>query len=123
QSLECLLRRFDLRLADSIGRVQDLPLQGRKVDDVGVDYAERPYPRGGEVVRSRRSETARADEQDFAVQQFLLAGLADLGDQKMARISLRLLGREARGLRPRLAPLLPSVQPTAHGDYVVVQSI
>src|SRR3989441_2191871 len=41
----------------------------------------------------------------------------------MAGISLRLLGREARGLRPRLARILPSVEPTDHGDDVVVPEL
>ena len=36
QSLERTLGRFDLRLADPIGRVEDLALQVREVDDVGV---------------------------------------------------------------------------------------
>src|SRR5438105_9222233 len=41
----------------------------------------------------------------------------------MARIALRLLGREARGLRPRLARIFPSVEATDHGDDIGVAEL
>src|SRR5207302_3643629 len=40
QRLERALRGRDLRLADAIGRVQDLSLQIGEIDDIGVDDAE-----------------------------------------------------------------------------------
>ena len=63
--------------------MEDLPLEVRQVDDVGVDDAERAHARRREVVRRGRSEPARADQEDLALEQLVLAGLADLGDQEV----------------------------------------
>ena len=78
---------IDLRLAEPVGRVDDLALQVRLVDDVVVDDAERADACGGEVERRGRAEPAGADQQHARVEQLLLAGLADLGDQQVARSS------------------------------------
>ena len=72
----------DLGLAEPVGRVDDLALQVRVVDDVGIDDAERADACGGEVERRGRAEPAGADQQHARVEQPLLAGLADLGDQE-----------------------------------------
>ena len=85
--LDRALGRVDLRRAERVERVGDLPLQVRLVDDVGVDDPERADARGGEVERRRRAEAARADQQDARVEQLELALLADLGDQQVARVA------------------------------------
>ena len=72
--------------------MRDLPLQVRLVDDVGVDDPELADPRGGEVERGGRAETAGADQEDLRVEQLLLALLADLGDQQVARVARPPLG-------------------------------
>ena len=96
ERLDRALRGRDLRLAEPLGRVDDLALEVRVVDDVGVDDPERPDARGGEVERGRRAEPARADQQDARVEQLLLPLLADLGDQQVARVALALRRRERR---------------------------
>ena len=80
-------RRVDLRLAEALGRVDDLALEVRVVDDVGVDDAERPDAGGGEVERRGRAEAAGPDQQDARLEQPLLALLADLGDEQVARVA------------------------------------
>ena len=91
---ERLLRRVDLALADAVHVVEDLALQVRRVDDVHVDDAERADARGGEVERGGRAEAAGAEEQHAALEQLLLAGLTDLGEQDVAAVAVALLGGE-----------------------------
>ena len=74
--------------------MEDLPLEIRRVHHVGVDDAELPDARRRQVVRRGRAQATRADEQDLAAEQLVLAGLADLGDQEVAAVALRLLRRE-----------------------------
>ena len=74
--------------------MDDLALEVRLVDDVGVDDAERADARGREVERRRRAEAAGADQQDARVEQLQLALLADLGDQQVPRVAAALLGLE-----------------------------
>ena len=62
-----------LRLAEPVGGVDDLALEVRVVDDVGVDDADRADAGRGEVERGGRAEAARADQQDARVEQLLLA--------------------------------------------------
>ena len=67
------LRRVDLRCAERVERVDDLPLQVRLVDDVRVDDPERADAGRREVERRRRAEPARADQQHARVEQLQLA--------------------------------------------------
>ena len=69
--------------------MDDLALEVRVVDDVGVDDPERPDARRGEIERRGRAEAAGADQEDARVEQALLALLADLGDQQVAGCSAR----------------------------------
>ena len=78
--------------------MDDLALEVRLVDDVGVDDAERADARRGEVERRRRPEPARADEQDARVEQPLLALLADLRDEQVPAVARALLGESVRGI-------------------------
>ena len=48
-------RGLDLAVADPLGRVDDLALEVREVDDVEVDEADRPDARRGEVQGGRAS--------------------------------------------------------------------
>ncbi len=91
---ERLLGRVDLALADAVDVVEDLALQVRRVDDVHVDDAERADARGREVERGRRAEAAGAEEQHAALEQLLLAGLTDLGEQDVTAVAVALLGGE-----------------------------
>jgi hypothetical protein len=68
EGLERAFRRQHLRLADAIGRMDDLALEIRLVDHVRVDDAERADARCREVERGRRSETAGADQEDSGVE-------------------------------------------------------
>ena len=92
QRLERALRGLDLGLAEPVGRVDDLALEVRLVDDVGVDDPERADTGRGEVERRGRAEPAGADEQDARVEQALLALLADLGDEQVPAVARALLG-------------------------------
>ena len=75
--------------------MDDLALEVRLVDDVGVDDPEAADARRREVERRGRAEAAGADQQHLRVEQLQLALLADLGDQQVARVAAALLGREA----------------------------
>ena len=83
QRLERALRGRYLRLADAVGRVQDLSLQIGEIDDIGIDDPKCADAGGRQIIRGRRSESTRADQQHLAVQELLLACLTDLGDQKV----------------------------------------
>ena len=76
--------------------MDDLPLEVGVVDDVGVDDPEPADACGGEVERGRRPEPAGADQEDARLEQALLALLADLGDQEVARVACPLRGRQRR---------------------------
>ena len=66
ERLDRALRGLGLRVAEPLGRVDDLPLEVRLVDDVVVDDAERADAGGGEVEGSGGAEAAGADQQDLA---------------------------------------------------------
>ena len=71
--------------------MDDLALEVRVVDDVGIDDAERADARRREVERRGRAEPAGADQEHARVEQLLLPLLADLGDQDVARVAGALL--------------------------------
>ena len=60
-----------------------------------------------QVEGGRRAEAAGAEQQHLRVEQPQLAGLADLGDQDVARVALAALGVE----QPRDAPLVSAGLP------------
>ena len=99
--------RVDLRRAERVERVRDLPLQVRLVDDVGVDDPDRADAGRSEVERRRRAEAAGADQEDPRVEQLQLALLADLGDQQVARVAGALLRRERARQHDLAAVALP----------------
>ena len=76
--------------------MDDLALQVRLVDDVGVDDPESADARRGEVEGRGRAEATGPDEEHARVQEALLALLADLGDQEVAAVAGALLASRAR---------------------------
>ena len=110
-------RRLGLRHPDPLGVVDHLALQVGGVDDVVVDEADRADPGRGEVERGRRAEAAGAEQQHLRVQQLQLAVDADLGQQRVARVALALLGGHAGGGDDRQPLLLPGEDAARHrGD-------
>ena len=120
QRLDRALRGGDLGLADPLGRVDDLALEVRLVDDVGVDDPERADPGRGEVERGGRAEAAGADEEDARVEQALLALLPDLGDEQVAAVARALLGGERARDRDLEAVSLPVGEAAREVDDVDV---
>ena len=120
---ERLLGRVDLALADAVHVVEDLALQVRRVDDVHVDDAERPDAGGREVQRGRGAEAARAEQEHLALEELLLAGLADLGQEDVAAVAVALLGVEDGGRDPRPALVLPAPEAAGHRDDVGVAEL
>ena len=79
--------------ADSVGAVDHLSLQVGQRNGVVIDDAERADAGGGEIFEHRRSQAARADDQDPRAFQFLLAGAADFGQHDVAGIAFESLRR------------------------------
>jgi hypothetical protein len=118
-----LLGRVDLGHADPVGRVDDLALEVRDVDDVVVDDAEGADAGRREVQRGRRPEPAGAEQEHAGVEELLLAGLADLGQQEVARVAGALLGRVRAGHLDRVAAVLPQRDAAGHGLHVRVAEV
>ena len=88
------------------GRVHDLALEVRLVDDVRVDDPERADSGCGEVERSGRAQATGADEEDARVEEALLAVLADLRDEQVPAVARALLrGEHARDGHVEAVPL------------------
>jgi hypothetical protein len=79
---EGLLGAVDLRHADAVGAVEDLPLEVRSVDRVAVDQADRADARRREIERRRGAEAARAEQEHPRVEQLRLSLLAHLGEER-----------------------------------------
>ena len=117
-------RRVGLRHPDPLGVVDHLALQVGGVDDVVVDEADRADAGGGEVERGRRAEPAGAEQQHLGVQQLDLAVDPDLGQQRVARVAVALLGGHAGGGDDRQPLLLPGEDAAGHrGDVVVAERL
>src|SRR5262249_57757715 len=80
------------RLAEPLGRMDDLPLEVRRVDRVVVDDPERADAGSTEVERCRRAETAGSDQEDSRFEQLQLPLLAHLRDEQATALALALLG-------------------------------
>ena len=123
ERLDGALRGEHLRLAEAVGRVDDLALQVGLVDDVRVHDPERADARGREVERGRRAESARADEEDARVEDALLAVLADLGDEQVPAVARALLrGEDARDRDLEAVPL-PVAEPASEVDDALVAEL
>ena len=97
-------RRLGLRHPDPLGVVDHLALQVGGVDHVVVDEADRADAGRGQVERRRRAEPAGAEQQHLRVEQLELAVDPDLGQQRVARVALALLGGHAAWRRRPAAP-------------------
>lgn len=71
--------------------MQDLPLQVREVDRVGVDERERADSGRREIHRGRRAEAARADDDRMRIEKALLRLDADLVDEDVAGVAKELI--------------------------------
>ena len=117
------LRRLDLRHADPIGGVQDLPLQVRRIDRVVVDEADRPDAGGGQVEPGRRAEATGAQAQHLRPQQLGLPFFADLGQHRVARVAQRLLRRHHERPVELQTLALPGREPARHRLDVAVAEV
>ena len=88
---EGLLRLVDFPRADGIRAVEDLALQVREIDLVGIGEGQSPDARSGEVERRRTAEAAGADDQRARRPQPLLSFDPDLGKKDVAAIAEELL--------------------------------
>ncbi len=107
ERLDRSLRRSRLGDADSVGRVDHLALEVGGVDHVVVDDPDRADPGRGEIESGRRAEPTGAEQKDLGVQEGDLALDADLGQERVARVAVALLGREALRVDERVARFLP----------------
>jgi hypothetical protein len=82
---------FDFRCADGIGAVEDLALQVREIDLVGVGESQSSDAGGDEVERRRTAEAAGADDQRARGPQPLLSLDPDLGKKDVAAVAEELL--------------------------------
>src|SRR5216110_1756437 len=97
QAAQAILRRRKLRAPHVRRSMQQLALQVAEVNDVEVDDADTSHTGGGEVHRSRRSETTRADAEDTSGFQLLLSVDADLRHDEMPRVPFDLVGVQLSG--------------------------
>ena len=81
---EGLVRRDGFETAQVGRAVQDLALQVGDVDHVGIDNAERPNARRGQIQARRATQSAGADEQHTRVEQFALSAFPHFGNEQMA---------------------------------------
>ena len=104
-------RAVDLERPDPFGGMHDLALQIGQIDPVVVDDADRPDTGGGEIEQHRRAEPAGADDEHARLQQLFLSLFADLFEDQVAGISLKLLFAEFHGcavLVARRSNVVPS---------------
>jgi hypothetical protein len=78
-----LFSRFDFRLTDALGRMQDLALQVGQVDRVVIDQRDSSDAGRGKVVGGRRTQAASAKHQRVSGKQPFLAFDADFIEQDM----------------------------------------
>src|SRR5574337_1611381 len=88
QSVQRVRGGIELRHADAVIGVQDLPLQVAALDHVVVRDRQRADARRGEVELRRRTQPARAEHHDPRRFKFALARLAHLGQAQVARIAV-----------------------------------
>lgn len=67
-----------------------LALQVRQADRVVVDHAQSADAGGGEVLQQRRAQAAGADHQHTGLAQLGLTDAADLRQDDVARVALKL---------------------------------
>ena len=123
ESLDRLPRGVDLRLPEALRRVDDLPLEVRLVDDVGVDDPDAADPGRGQVERGRRAESAGADQQHLRVEELELPFLADLRDEEVTAVPGASLCIESGLELHGETVALPVGEPAGDGDDVLVAEL
>ena len=96
---QALAGHLQLRPPDVAAAVEHLALEVREIDHVGVDEAEGPDARRGQVQRRRAAEPAHADDDDARRQQLRLSLGPDLGQVQVAAVALELLRTQRRTQR------------------------
>ena len=96
ERMDALGSDFDLRAADVGGRVQDLPLQVRRVHDIVVDEHQASHSRRSEVERRRAAETPGPDQDDRGVQQPGLPFDTELRQTEMSPVTIELIRTQTR---------------------------
>ena len=109
--------------ADPVGRVDHLALEVGSVDHVVVHEPDRADAGRGEVERGRRAEPARAEQEDLGVEESDLPVDPDLGQKRVARVAVALLGREALRVDEREAGFLPGDDPAFDDRRVLVAEL
>ena len=84
-------RGEDFLRADRLGAIEDLPLQVREVDLVGVGERQPADAGSGEIKGSGAAEAARPDDEDGCGAQLLLSFYPDLGEQDVPAVAEELL--------------------------------
>jgi len=95
-------RGVHLHRADGFAPIQDLPLEIRQVDLVGIDQREPADAGRGEVERCRAAQPARADDQRVRGAQLFLSFDPDLRQQDVPAVAEKLL--VVQGVRGRFPP-------------------
>ena len=85
-----------LGLAHVAGAKRNLPLKIGEIHDVEINEAQLAHTRRREIQTERRTEPARADEQNLGVFQLELPLHADFGHDQMAAIAQNLFFRKRR---------------------------
>src|SRR6185312_10219976 len=78
---------LDLRLPDVGRRVQDLPLQVREVDAIGVAERDRADARRRQELRDRRAEPPDADHERVRGRELLLRVGTELVEQDVTAVA------------------------------------
>ena len=74
--------------------MQKLPLQIGKLDPISIHEPKRSHACRSQIGRRGRAQSAAADDQHRGAAQTQLAGLADLGQGKLAGIASPLIRTE-----------------------------
>ena len=85
--LHFLGRRIQLLAPHVVGRVDHLPLQVGKVDDVEIDDPDPSDARRGQVQSQRRAQPAGAHQQHLGGFQLLLPFHPDFGNDQVAAVA------------------------------------
>jgi hypothetical protein len=119
QCRQCERGGFDLRHADACVGVQDLPLQVAAIDHVVIGDAQRADAGRGQVIRRRRAQPTRADQQHARGLERLLALQADIRQAQVPRIALAEIGIHVGALH-RQAGGVPGIGAAFDGGQVAI---
>ena len=103
--------------------MQDLALQVRGVDDVHVDYPDRAHAGRCQIKGGGRTEAAGTEQEHLRLEQPLLAGLTDLGEEEVPLVAVALIGVEGARGHPVAPLVLPLVESPGHGRDVRITEL